>query len=146
MPCRQRKSYQTNRRVDVCLNTGSALSSRQEVTPASAEVGPSTASTPSVSLRGDAESAEVSSSLIGQPIMDTRGSVVPSQPILVEPRINKRRNRSSSKTSCSVILYIHSPVHIYGVTYYSTTTTSDVVVAYNTSGPWNLMLSGHANY
>ena len=47
---------------------------------------------------------------------------------------------------CSVILYIHAPVHIYGVTYYSTTTTSDVVVAYNTSGPWNLMLSGHANY
>ena len=47
---------------------------------------------------------------------------------------------------CSVILFIHAPVHIYGVTYYSTTTTSDVVVAYNTSGPWNLMLSGHANY
>ena len=47
---------------------------------------------------------------------------------------------------CSVILYIHAPVHIYGVTYYSATTTSDVVVAYNTSGPWNLMLSGHANY
>ena len=47
---------------------------------------------------------------------------------------------------CSVILYIHAPVHIYGVTYYSTTTTSDVVVAYNTSEPWNLMLSGHANY
>ena len=47
---------------------------------------------------------------------------------------------------CSVILYIHAPVHIYGVTYYSTTTTSDVVGAYNTSGPWNLMLSGHANY
>ena len=46
---------------------------------------------------------------------------------------------------CSVILYIHVPVHIYGVTYYSTSTTSDVVVAYNTSGPWNLMLSGHAN-
>ena len=81
------------------LNTGSALTSRQETTPASAEVGPSTSSTPSVSLRGDAESAEVSSSLIGQPIMDTRGSIVPSQPILVEPRINKRRDRSPSETS-----------------------------------------------
>ena len=73
------------------LNTNSALNSRQEATPASAKVGPSTSSTPSVSLRGDAESAEVSSSLIGQPIMDTHSSVVPSQPILVEPKINKRR-------------------------------------------------------
>ena len=81
------------------LNTGSALTSRQEATPASAEVGPSTSSTPSVSLRGDAESAEVSSSLIGQPIMDTHGIVVPPQPILVEPRINKRRDRSPSETS-----------------------------------------------
>ena len=51
-----------------------------------------------------------------------------------------------NNTGCSVILYIHAPVHIYGVTHCSTTTTSDVVVAYNTSGPWNLMLSGHANY
>ena len=81
------------------LNTGSALSSSQEATPASAEVGPSTSSAPSVSLRGDAESAEVSSSLSGQPIMDTRGSVVPFQPILVEPRINKRRDRSPSEIS-----------------------------------------------
>ena len=47
---------------------------------------------------------------------------------------------------CSVTVYTHAPVHIYGVTYYSITTTSGVVVAYNTSGPWNLMLSGHANY
>ena len=47
--------------------------------------------------------------------------------------------------SC-LILYIHAPVHTYGDTYYSTTTTSDVVVVYNTSGPWILMLSGHANY
>ena len=53
---------------------------------------------------------------------------------------------SEMQSVCSVILYIHAPVHIYGVTYYSTTTTSDVVVAYKTSGPWNLMLSGHANY
>ena len=81
------------------LNTGSALNSRQEATPASAEVGPSTSSTPSVSLRGDAESAEVSSSFSGEPIMDTHGSVVPSQPILVEPRINKRCDRSPSETS-----------------------------------------------
>ena len=81
------------------LNTGSALSNRQEVTPASAEVGPSTSSTPSVSLRGDAESAEVSSSLSGQTIMDTHVSVVPSQSSLVEPRINKRRDRSPSETS-----------------------------------------------
>ena len=42
------------------LNTGSALSSRQEATPASAKVARSTSSTPSVSLRGDAESAETS--------------------------------------------------------------------------------------
>ena len=81
------------------LNTGSALNSSQEATPASAEVGPSTPSTPSVSLRGDAESAEVSSSLSGQPIMDTHGSVLPSQPILVEPRFNKRRDRSPSEIS-----------------------------------------------
>ena len=50
------------------------------------------------------------------------------------------------KGQYSLILYIHAPVRIYGVTYYSTTTTSDVVVVYNNSGPWNLMLSGHANY
>ena len=81
------------------LNTGSALSSRQEATPGSAEVGPSTSSTLSISLRGDAESAELSSSLSGQPIMDTHGSVVPSQSSLVEPRINKRRDRSPSETS-----------------------------------------------
>ena len=31
--------------------------------------------------------------------MDTHGSVVPSQPILVEPRINKRRDRSPGETS-----------------------------------------------
>ena len=30
--------------------------------------------------------------------MDTHGSVVPSQPSLVEPRINKRRDRSPSET------------------------------------------------
>ena len=81
------------------LNTGSALTSRQEATPASAEMGPSTSSTPSVSLRGDAESAEVSSSLSGQTIMDTHGSVVPSQSSLVDPRINKRRDRSPGETS-----------------------------------------------
>ena len=62
-------------------------------------MGPSTSSTPSVSLRGDAESAEVSSSLSGQPIIDTHGSVVPSQPIPVEPRIKKRRDHSPSETS-----------------------------------------------
>ena len=96
MPTRKISSNKSSRRR---LNTGSALTSRQEVTPASAEVGSSTSSTPSVSLRGDAESAEVSSSLSGQPIMNTRGSVVPSQPILVEPRINKRRDCSPSETS-----------------------------------------------
>ena len=80
------------------LNTGSVSNSRQEATPASAEVGPSTSSTPSVSLCGDVESAEVSNSLSGQTIMDTHGSVVPSQSILVEPRINKRRDRSASET------------------------------------------------
>ena len=81
------------------LNTASVSNSRQEATPASAEVGPSPSSTPSVSLRGDAESAEVSSSLSGQTIMDTHGSVVPSQSSLVGPRINKRRDRSPSETS-----------------------------------------------
>ena len=81
------------------LNSVSVSNSRQEATPASAEVGPSTSSTPSVSLRGDAESAEVSSSLSGQTIMDTHGSVVPSQSSLVEPRINKRRDCSPSETS-----------------------------------------------
>ena len=81
------------------LNSVSVSNSRQEATPASAEVGPSIFSTPSVSLRGDAESAEVSSSLSGQTIMDTHGSIVPSQSSLVEPRINKRRDRSPSETS-----------------------------------------------
>ena len=81
------------------LNTGSALTSRQEASPASAEVDPSTSSTPSVSLRGDTESAEVSRSLSGQTVMDTHRSVVPSQPTLVEPRSNKRRDRSPSETS-----------------------------------------------
>ena len=60
--------------------------------------------------------------------------------------LNQNQNQNQNHYHCSVILYMHAPVHIYGVTYYSTTTTSDVVVAYNTSGPWNLMLSGHANY
>ena len=73
--------------------------SAYKATPASAEVGPSTSSTPSVSFRGDAESAEVLNSLNGQPFMDTHGSVVPSQSSLVEPRINKRRDRSPSETS-----------------------------------------------
>ena len=36
---------------------------------------------------------------------------------------------------CSVILYIHAPIHIYGVTYYSTATTSDVVVAITLQDP-----------
>ena len=94
MPTKRISSDKSSRRR---LNTGSALNSRQEVTPASAEVGPSTSSTPSVSLHGDAESAEVFSSLSGQPIMDTRGR--PSQPILVELRINKRRDGSPSETS-----------------------------------------------
>ena len=75
------------------LNTGSVSNSRQEATPASTEVGPSASSTPSASLRGDAESAEVLNSLNGQPIMETHGSVVPSTSSLVEPRINKRRDR-----------------------------------------------------
>ena len=65
----------------------------------SAEVGTSSSSTPSVSLRGDAESVEKPSSLIGQPIMDTLGSVVPIQSSPVEPRINKRRDRSPTETS-----------------------------------------------
>ena len=96
MPTRMISANKSSRRR---LNTGSALTSRQEATPASAEVGPSTSSTPSVSLRGDAESTEVSSSLSGQTIMDTHGSVVPSQSSLVEPRINKRRDHSPSETS-----------------------------------------------
>ena len=40
---------------------------------------------------------EVSSSLSGQTIMDMHGSVLPSQSSLVEPRINKRRDRSPSE-------------------------------------------------
>ena len=67
MPTKILPSNKSSRRR---LNTGSSLNSRQEATPASAEVGPSTSSTPSVSLRGDAESAEVSSSLSGQPTME----------------------------------------------------------------------------
>ena len=67
MPTKILPSNKSSRRR---LNTGSALNSRQEATPASAEVGPSTSSTPSISLRGDAESAEVSRSLSGQPIME----------------------------------------------------------------------------
>ena len=82
MPTKKTSSNKSSRRH---LNTGSALNSRQVLTPASAEVGPSSSSTPSVSLRGDAGSAEVSSSLIGQPIMDTRGSVVEEEtPLLIK--------------------------------------------------------------
>ena len=65
----------------------------------SAEVGTSSSSTPSVSLRGDAESAEESSSSIGQPSMDTLGSVVPNKSGLVEARLSKRRDCSPSETS-----------------------------------------------
>ena len=57
--------------------------------------------------------------------------------------------RHFSQCHRSLVLYctyVHAPVRTYGEIYYSTTTTSDVVVVYNTSGPWNLMLSGHANY
>ena len=96
MPTKRISANKSSRRR---LNTGSALTSRQALTPASAEVGISSSTAPSVSLRGDAESAEDSSSLIGQTIMDTRNSVVPTQSILVEPRINKRRDRSPSETS-----------------------------------------------
>ena len=96
MPTKKMSSNKSSRRR---LNTGSALSSRQKVTPVSTEVGTSASSTPSVSLRGNAESAEVSSSSIGQPVMDTLGSVVPNQSGLVEPRISERRDRSSSETS-----------------------------------------------
>ena len=96
MPSKILPSQKSSRRR---LNTGSVSNSRQEATPASAEVGPSPSSNPSVDLRGDAESAEVSSSLSGQTIMDTHGSVVPSQSSLVEPRIKKRRDRSPSETS-----------------------------------------------
>ena len=82
MPTKKISANKSSRRR---LNTGSALNSRQEATQ--------------LSLRGDAESAQASSSLIEQPIMDTCDSIVPSQPILVEPRINKRRDRSPSETS-----------------------------------------------
>ena len=74
---------------------------------------------------------------------------MPDQWIAVKVEENSQRILNYAqdwRCSCSVILYIHAPVRIYGVTYYSTTTTSDAVVAYNTSGPLNLMLSGHANY
>ena len=62
-------------------------------------MGTSSSSTPSVSLRGDAESAEEARSLIGQPIKVTLGRIVPIQSSLVEPRIKKRRDRSPSETS-----------------------------------------------
>ena len=95
MPSKILPSQKSSRRR---LNSVSVSNSRQEATPASAEVSPSTSSTPSVNLRDDAESAEVSSSLSGHPIMDTHSSVVPSQSSLVEPSINKRRDRSPSET------------------------------------------------
>ena len=60
----------------------------------STEVGTSAFSTPSVSFRGNAEIAELTSSSIGQPVMDTLGSVVPNQFGLVEPRISKRRDQT----------------------------------------------------
>ena len=96
MPIKKISSNKSSRRR---LNTGSALNSKQEVTPVSAEVGTSSSSTLSVSLRGDTESAEEPSSFIGQPIMDTLGSVVSIQSSLVEPRINKRCDHSPSETS-----------------------------------------------
>ena len=95
MPTKILPSNKSSRR-----RLGSLLNSRQEASPASTEVGPSTSSTPSISLRGDAGSAKVTCSLSGYgPIMDTHGSVVPSQSSLVESRINKRRDRSPSETS-----------------------------------------------
>ena len=60
----------------------------------STEVGTSAFSTPSVSFRGNAEIAELSSSSIGQPVMDTLGSVVPNQSGQVEPGISKRRDQT----------------------------------------------------
>ena len=96
MPTKKISSNKSSRRR---LNTGSALSGRQDVTPLSTEVDTSTSSTPSLSLRGNAESAEVSTSLIGQPLIDTLGSVVPNQSGLVEARISKRRDRSPSEIS-----------------------------------------------
>ena len=62
------------------------------------------------------------------------GSPVSSTPSL-ERAIKKKKIQSESDSDCSVILYIHAPVHIYGVTYYSTTTTSDVVVAITLQDP-----------
>ena len=81
------KKMSSNKSSGRRLNTGTVLSGRQEVTPLSTELGTSASSTPSVSLRGNAESAEVSSSFVGQPVMNTLGSVVPNQSGLVEPRI-----------------------------------------------------------
>ena len=93
------KKISSNKSFGRRLDTDSELSGRQEVTRLSTEVGTSTSSTPSVGLRGNAESAEVYSSLIGQPVMDTLGSVVPNQFSPVEPRISKRRDLSPSETS-----------------------------------------------
>ena len=95
MPTKKISSNKSSRRR---LHTGSASASRPEVTPASAEVGTSSSNTPSVSLRGDADSAQESTWSIGQPSMDTLGSVVPNQSGLVEPRISKRHDHSSSET------------------------------------------------
>lgn len=56
----------------------------------------------SVSLRGEAEITQEpsqSSSSSELLIMDTLDSVIPPQPGLVEPRMNKRRDRSPSERS-----------------------------------------------
>ena len=47
------------------------------------------------------------------------------------------------KDESVVVLYC---TYMHPYIYTVSRTTSDVVVAYNTSGPCNLMLSGHANY
>ena len=72
------KKISSNKSSHRRLKTGSVLNSRQEVTAVSTEPGISLSSTLSVSLHRNAESAEVSSSSIGQPVMDTLSSVVPN--------------------------------------------------------------------
>ena len=80
------------------LNTGSALIVDRRQLLHLLRWAPQLPALPQLAFVATLNSAEVSSSLSGQPIMDRHGSVVPSQSSLVEPRINKRRERSRSET------------------------------------------------
>ena len=53
-------------------------------------------------------------------------------------RLMEPKRQNVDNLNCSLIVYIHAPVR--------TSYVHVCMYVYNTSGPWNLMLSRHANY